>query len=65
MNKQITEKNKVTANFNQNGELDEITVTDEKGTLTIKEKKNRHELKNNGLDKSVDVGYGMNVDIMK
>jgi hypothetical protein len=22
-------------------------------------------LKNNGLDKSVDVGYGMNVDIMK
>lgn len=65
MNKQITERNKVTANFNRNGELDEITVTDEKGTLTIKEKKNRHELKNNSLDKSVDVGYGMNVDIMK
>ena len=55
----------MTANFNRNGELDEITVTDEKGTLTIKEKKNRHELKNNGLNESVDVGYGMNVDIMK
>lgn len=65
MNKQITERNKVTANFNRNGELDEITVTDEKGTLTIKEKKNRHKLENNGIDKSVDVGYGMNVDIMK
>lgn len=65
MNKQITERNKVTANFNRNGELDEITVTDEKGTLTIKEKKNRYELENNGIDKSVDVGYGMNVDIMK
>ena len=65
MNKQITERNKVTANFNRNGELDEITVTDEKGTLTIKEKKNRHELENNDIDKSVDVGYGMNVDIMK
>lgn len=65
MNKQITERNKVTANFNRNGELDEITVTDEKGTLTIKEKKNRRELENNGIDKSVDVGYGMNVDIMK
>lgn len=65
MNKQITERNKVTANFNQNGELDEVTVTDEKGTLTIKEKKDRRELKDNGIDKSVDVGYGMNVDIMK
>ena len=65
MNKQITERNKVTANFNRNGELDEITVTDEKGTLTIKEKKSRHELENNGIDKPVDVGYGMNVDIMK
>lgn len=65
MNKQITERNKVTANFNRNGEFDEITVTDKKGTLTIKEKKNRHELENNGIDKSVDVGYGMNVDIMK
>jgi hypothetical protein len=42
MNKQITERNKVTANFNRNGELDEITVTDEKGTLTIKEKKNSY-----------------------
>ncbi len=65
MNKQITERNKVTANCNRNGELDEVTVTDEKGTLTIKGGKNRHELENNGIDKSVDVGYGMNVDIMK
>lgn len=65
MNKQTTKEPEIDIIFDNDGSLEEVSIRDEKGVLHVRKRNKGHETKDNGLDKSVDVGYGMNIDVMK